>query len=106
MEALVGRASNELDRLYVKLEKEVTEFANVTDRAAVARADYKLAWATAFLKASGAMDLRRAEADAKTYTYLREKEISEALERAQKAVLSSLSEQMGACRTVMASSRV
>ena len=106
MESLTGRASNELDRLYGKLEEDVTEYAAICDRAARARADYKLAFATAFLKAEGSMDMRRAEADAKTYVYLREREIAEAIEKSSRAALQGLSDMMGAVRSVMANTRV
>ena len=106
MERLLGRAENVLDALFSKLEEETEKFVEYADRAAKARAAYKMAWATVFLKTEGAMDLRRVTADSQTFPQLREKEVAEGLEKSQRQVLESLRTQMDACRTVMASARI
>lgn len=95
-----------LEHLYDRLEKAVEEYSEVSVQAAEARAEYKLKWSVAFSEADGAMDLRKSLADRATYPTLLARERLEAREKSLRVLVESLRDQMGAARTVIASSRV
>ena len=106
MGALQGDANAELDRLYSRLDEETAKFGQIAVDTAQAKADYKLEFTKAFFEATGSLGSREKAADLAAMGYYRRKEVAEALEKSQRLVLSGIIEQMGACRTVIASARL
>jgi hypothetical protein len=106
MGALQADANAELDRLYEKLDVETAKFGEVAVACAQAKSDYKLEYSKAFFEATGSLGSRDKAADLAAMGYYRRKEVAEAVEKSQRLVVSSVIEQMGACRTVIASARL
>lgn len=97
---------NEMLRLSETLEKETHAHADLAEEAAQAEADFKRAWARAYLRAEGTQKTREALADEQTGDELQLHLTKKGLERAKREALYSLRAQLDVLRSISANVRV
>ena len=96
----------EIERLSAQLEDATTEFANISDEAAEAELNYKLARAKHYLTADGPNQTHRdAAALLRSEDEYRRHQIAEGRLRAQSELLRTLRARLDALRTLAANVR-